>query len=74
MDPASAALIAGAAAAGTAGTMGRDKMPKLPELPAPVEDVDVAGQQNYLMQRLRATKGRQSTVLASKVQKKQVLG
>jgi len=43
---------------------GVKKPPKPSPLPAPVEEVDVAGQKQYLKSRLRSKKGRKSTILA----------
>jgi len=48
--------------------------PKLPELPAPVEEVDLAAQQDYSRKRLKGRKGRSSTILGSNKKGKTVLG
>ena len=42
-----------------------EDLPEQPALPAPVEDIDVAGQKQYTKKRLKAKKGRASTVLGS---------
>ena len=62
------------------GKWARGKAPKMetPDMPPPVEEVDVAGQKQYTKQRLKAKKGRQSTILSglgvSNQQKKTTLG
>ena len=48
--------------------------PKPPELPAPVEEVDLAAQQEYSRKRLKGRKGRSSTILGSNNRGKTVLG
>jgi hypothetical protein len=53
-------------------------IPKPPPTPAMPEQVDVSGQMEYTKQRLKAKKGRQSTILSglgvSNQQKKTTLG
>jgi len=48
--------------------------PKIPDLPAPVEEIDLAAQQDYSRKRLKGRKGRSSTILGSNNKGKTVLG
>jgi len=55
--------------------MGSPEMPKAKELPPPVEEIDVAGQEEYTKKRIKARKGRKSTILSTNsTGKKTVLG
>ena len=48
------------------GLFGGSKIPGLPEEVAEIDDVDVAGIEEYYRKRAKQRKGRQSTVLANK--------
>ena len=39
-------------------------MPKQPEMPAEVEEIDTSGQKQYMKERIKSKKGRQSTILS----------
>jgi hypothetical protein len=73
--------VLGYATLGMSNVINPPDMPEPPaitEPPPPVEDVDVAGQEAYTKGKLKARKGRQSTILASmgsnKTGKKTILG
>jgi hypothetical protein len=45
--------------------MGSPDMPTAKPLPAPVEEIDVSGQEEYTKKRIKARKGRKSTILST---------